>query len=313
MIGKSDHISQIYDRQINGLQPQPSACIQLPNCHQLAYQEFGSASGFPMFYFHDSGSSRLECTFFHGAAKAFGYRLIAVDRPGIGWSAYYDDACPESFANDVIELADILGIEKFAVMSLGSGGISALMLAYHYKDRVTEVLNLGGVPGSSFKEAEQSSTLARYWQKITPRAVNLFIRTRHALQKETHNHSRDEMLGLLCDSDKRALLKSKTSSILNVDQREVMRQGVKGLAQDLANCYRKLDFLLENLEVPVTIWQGKSDHLSARTDCEFMRSRIPAARYFRVPNRGYFFFLEGMDSVFARMHEHKPAAYAVAA
>lgn len=299
--------------QINELHPEPSDCVLLSTNHQIAYQEYGSALGFPMFYFHDSGSSRLECTFFHRAAKAFGYRLIAVDRPGIGHSDFYSNACPEMFARDVVELADLLAIDKFAVLSLGSGGIFALMLAYHFKHRVTEVLSLGGVPGSSFKESEQKSTLARYWQRIAPQAINLFIRTSYAWQRERNRHSIDHIKEQLCDADRRALQKSRTSSILNLDQREVLRQGAKGLAQDLANCYRKLDFMLENIEVPVTIWQGKSDHLSMRTDCEFMRSRIPSSRYFRVPNRGYFFFLEGMDSVFARMQVHRPASMAFAA
>ncbi len=313
MNAKSAINSQTNFNKINQLHPEPSDRVLLSTNHQIAYQEYGSALGFPMFYFHDSGSSRLECTFFHSAAKAFGYRLIAVDRPGIGCSDFYSDACPETFAQDVIELANLLEIEKFAVLSLGSGGIFALMLAYHFKHRVTEVLSLGGVPGSSFKEAEQKSTLARYWQKIAPRAVNLFIRAKYALPRENSYHSIDQIKKLLCDSDQRALQKSKTSSILDLDQREVMRQGARGLAQDLANCYRKLDFMLENLEVPVTIWQGKSDHLSMRTDCEFMRSRIPTSRYFRVPNRGYFFFLEGMDSVFARMQVHRPTSMPLAA
>lgn len=295
------------------LQPQPTECLELSTGHRVAYQEYGKPSGFPMFYFHDSGSSRLECTFFHGAAKAYGYRLIAIDRPGIGCSEYYDNASPESVANDVAELADCLEIGQFAVLSLGSGGIFALMLAFHHRHRVTEVLSLGGVPGSSFKEANPGASFGRYWHQLTPPLVNLLVRAKHALSRDKQWQSRERLIQILCDADRRALQESRTRNILDLDQQEVLRQGARGLAQDMANCYRKLDFSLDDLDVPVTIWQGKSDNLSLRTDCEFMLSRIPAARYFRVPNRGYFFFLGGMDSVFSRMHGHKPSSLAFAA
>lgn len=295
------------------LQPQPTDCLELSTGHRVAYQEYGMPSGFPMFYFHDSGSSRLECTFFHSAAKTFGYRLIAIDRPGIGCSEYYDNASPESVANDVAELADCLKIRQFAVLSLGAGGIFALMLAFHHRQRVTEVLSLGGVPGSSFKEANCGASLGRYWHQLTPPLVNLLVRAKHAFSRDKLWQSREHLIQILCDADRRALQQSRTRNILNLDHKEALRQGARGLAQDLANCYRKLDFSLDDLEVPVTIWQGKSDNLSQRTDCEFMLSRIPAARYFRVPNRGYFFFLGSMDSVFSRMHSHKSSSLAVAA
>jgi len=295
------------------LQPQPTNCLELGSGHRVAYQEYGKPTGFPMFYFHDSGSSRLECTFFHGAAKAFGYRLIAIDRPGIGCSDYYDSPSPESVANDAAGLADCLKIDQFAVLSLGSGGIFALMLAFHHRQRVTEVLSLGGVPGSAFKEANPGASLGRYWHQLTPPLINLLVRAKHAFSRDTQWLSREHLNEILCDADRRALQESRTRNILALDQQEVIRQGVRGLAQDLANCYRKLDFTLDGLEVPVTIWQGKSDNLSQRTDCEFMLSRIPTARYFRVPNRGHFFFLGGMDSVFSRMHGHKPASIACAA
>lgn len=295
------------------LQPQPTNCIELSSGHRIAYQEYGKSAGFPMFYFHDSGSSRLECTFFHGAAKAFGYRLIAIDRPGIGCSDYYDQASPETVANDVAELAGWLKIDQFAVLSLGSGGIFALMLAFHHRRRVTEVLSLGGVPGSSFRESNPGASLGRYWQQLTPSVIKFWVRAKHAFNRDNSLQAREHLSQILCDADRRALQESRTRNILDLDQQEVMRQGARGLAQDIANCYRKLDFTLDDLQVPVTIWQGKSDNLSQRTDCEFMLSRIPSARYFRVPNRGHFFFLGGMDSVFSRMHGHKPSSVAFAA
>jgi hypothetical protein len=50
--------------------PTPTAFFTLPSGRKLAYDEYGSASGYPLFYFHDGGSSRLEAAFFESSAIA---------------------------------------------------------------------------------------------------------------------------------------------------------------------------------------------------------------------------------------------------
>jgi pimeloyl-ACP methyl ester carboxylesterase len=45
-----------------------------------------------------------------------GVRLIAVDRPGIGQSQAHGDWTFLSFAEDVRQLADDLGIDKFGML-----------------------------------------------------------------------------------------------------------------------------------------------------------------------------------------------------
>lgn len=271
--------------------------------HNLAYQEYGCAHGTPVFYFHDSGSSRLEASFFDDAGRQHGFRLIAVDRPGIGGSDYYQAASPVDFCNDVLQLADVLGIERFGVMSLGAGGIFALTLAHHHPERVSFKLSLAGVPGSVFNESHEQSYAASCWNELTPLLIKFLVRIRHRFFPDDPQQSIERLQKYLSYTDRKILADPQVFSALALDQQEALRNGYQGVAQDLAVCYRKLDFRLRDVSVPTVIWQGGADRLSQRADCEYMVARMPDVRYHRVPNRGHFFFIHRMDQVFDGLRE----------
>jgi pimeloyl-ACP methyl ester carboxylesterase len=296
-------ISPSPDQSLFATYPQSSAptVLVLPHGRRLCYQEFGHATGFPLFYFHDSGSSRLECAFFHRSARLNNYRLVAVDRPGIGGSEYCSMYSPQEFCTDVLTLADHLGIARFGVMSLGAGGIFGLTMAHRHPQRVAFQLNLAGVPGSVFNEVGSSSYAASCWNELTPPIVKLLVRLRHILLPSTTAQYIARLQKYLSSIDRKVLRDPAVMAILEQDQQEALRHGYKGVAQDLAICFRKLDFNLQEVAVPIVIWQGCADRLSQRSDCEYMVARMPVAKFHRVRNRGHFFFVHSMDYVFGQL------------
>ena len=60
--------------------------LLLPDGRRLALCEVGDAYGVVAFYFHGTGSSRLETALYANAAAAHGVRLVGWDRPGSGGS-----------------------------------------------------------------------------------------------------------------------------------------------------------------------------------------------------------------------------------
>ena len=296
-----------------GIHSRPTAIVALPSGHHVAYEEFGDPHGLPFLYFHDGGSSRLECAFLHTSAQAHGYRLIAPDRPGIGCSSYYSNATAQEIAHDTLQLADKLNLAKFGVISQGAGGIFALALAHACPDRVHGFISLAGVPGSVFSESSAGSELIQWLGLGVPSLVKLAVRFRFALFTEEPGASFKRLLQQLPQADRSVLKEPNVRQALERDQREMMRQGCRGLAQDLSNCFRKLDFSLADVTVPTSIWQGRSDCLSQRSDCEFMASHMPAASYHRVSNGGHFFFIHSIDSVFSRLRGRSRAEAALAA
>ena len=57
-----------------------------------------------------------------GPMRAAGVRFIAPDRPGYGASTYAPKRTLPDLAEDVRELADHLGLERFGVVGLSGGG-----------------------------------------------------------------------------------------------------------------------------------------------------------------------------------------------
>ena len=254
-----------------------------------------------MFYFHDAGSSRLECGFFQTSARLQGYRLIAVDRPGIGCSNYYPLQSASQFCLDVLSLADELGIGEFGVMSLGAGGIYAMTLAYLAPARLSFQLSIAGVPGTVFNEANRQSYASNCLNELTPTLVKFLVRLKHTFFSEGPQQAFERMQDYLSYTDRKTLANPRVMRTLVLDQQEVVRNGYRGIAQDLAICFRKLDFSLQEVSVPVVIWQGCADRLSQRSDCEYMVAHMPRASLHRVPNQGHFFFIHSMDDVFCRL------------
>jgi pimeloyl-ACP methyl ester carboxylesterase len=72
-------------------------------------------------------------------------RLVAVNRPGYGSSGSHESG-QVSVADDTVAVADVLGIEQFAVLGMSVGGIYAIACAALHPDRVT-AMGLTASPG----------------------------------------------------------------------------------------------------------------------------------------------------------------------
>lgn len=78
--------------------------------------------------------------------------LVAVDRPGIGHSDLQPGRRLEDWPLDVAELADALGLERFAVVGDSAGGPYALACAALMGDRVTRAGLVGTTTRFALKE-----------------------------------------------------------------------------------------------------------------------------------------------------------------
>src|SRR5262252_5487282 len=125
---------------------EPTSLLTLRDGRTLAYLEVGSATGAPVFHFHGHGSSRLEALALADAAERAQLRLIALDRPGIGYSDPKPGDRLLDWPSDVAEAADQLGIVRFAVQGMSAGGPYALACAHALPDRVSACSLVSAVP-----------------------------------------------------------------------------------------------------------------------------------------------------------------------
>ena len=93
--------------------------INLRDGRSLGYAEYGAPEGKPVFYFHGFPSCRLDWLLSDSddSAAELNARIIAVDRPGTGLSDFKRGREILDWPDDVIELADVLQVDRFAVLA----------------------------------------------------------------------------------------------------------------------------------------------------------------------------------------------------
>lgn len=107
---------------------------------------------------YDAGTGGLAVLWHHGSpglgdlpeplsdvAAEAGVRWFGYDRPGYGGSTRDEGRAVARAADDVRQLADALGIERFATLGASGGGPHALACAALLPERVTGVVTLAGL------------------------------------------------------------------------------------------------------------------------------------------------------------------------
>ena len=112
----------------------------------LSYRGYGPPDGLPVLFFPGTPGSAVEWSMWpSGSAERSGIRVIAVDRPGLGWSDWQPSRRVLDWPVDVTALADALGLQRFTVLGYSGGVPYALACGQLLPDRVSAVTLVGCV------------------------------------------------------------------------------------------------------------------------------------------------------------------------
>ena len=136
--------------------------FELKDGRKLGYADLGNPEAKPLFHFHGFPGSRLEVAIFADRVVQNNIRLIGIDRPGMGLSDFKKDRTILDWPDDVVELADALGINKFAIEGISGGGPYAAACAYKIPDRLTTCGIISGLGPMDLEVEEKIKSIRRF-------------------------------------------------------------------------------------------------------------------------------------------------------
>jgi pimeloyl-ACP methyl ester carboxylesterase len=267
----------------------------------LGYAEYGDPKGQPLFHFHGHPGSRLGAQLAHADAEREGVRIIAFDRPGYGLSDYQPRRKLLDWPDDVVEAADALEIERFAVVGASGGGPYALACAYEIPDRLTAV---GIVSGFGPLDAPEATFGMRQQNRIAfrlTRFVPLVARAAMATMAGQAQRDPERVVaaigGAMAEPDRIILSRPEVKKAFVAIVREAFRAGGRGPAWDMVAIARPWGFRLEDIAMEVHLWQGEEDLLVPPSMGRYQAQAIPNCRATFYPGEGHLLVVDHMREI----------------
>jgi len=269
-------------------------CNQITLCdgRRIGFSEFGDRQGTPVFYFHGFPGSRLEAKLAEKISLDTHVRFIGIDRPGYGLSSFKPGRTFLDWADDVSELADAMGIDRFSILGVSGGGPYAAACAYkipHRLDRVGIICGMGPVDGpgltrnmpwmhrQGLRLAGLSPTIAA---ALYPFAAFFF-----------RNYP-ECMLSILsakvAEPDKISLKNTELINVLSASFREAFRNSLRWPATDVVLYSRPWGFRLNDIHTEVHLWHGEKDWIVPAKMGRYIAQTIPKCHATFYPDEGHF-------------------------
>jgi pimeloyl-ACP methyl ester carboxylesterase len=277
--------------------------IELQDGRWLGYAEWGDPAGGPLLFFHGWPGSRVEGRLGDDAAKASGVRLIAVDRPGMGLSDFQPRRAFVDWPSDVVQLAEALGLDGFAVLGISGGGPYAAACAWKLSDRLTRAGIVSGlaplsVPGVIAGMGRRN--------RLTLQMVGHLAVLRRILMTAVAAsvaRSPDRVLerGVAATVDKSYLRRPEVREVLAKSLSEAFHSGSSGPAWEMGLYARPWGFPLEDIRTPVDLWHGEQDANAPVAMGRFLAASIPECRARFYPGEGHLHFVDRLPEIFAAL------------
>jgi pimeloyl-ACP methyl ester carboxylesterase len=260
----------------------------------LGFAEYGDPNGQPVLEFHGWPGSRMEAWNYHEAGKKVGARVIGIDRPGFGISTYKKGYRIVDWPSDVLELANTLRLERFAVAGISSGSPYALACARFIPERLNACAVVSGlsplkVEGENLNPMDYIDPMeiwiARLANTLAPVAGMALWYISGQIRKDPAKAMKQFMNAPPSDL---ALLKDEAAK-RNFQQTiaECSRGGLKGPVASVGLEVRDWGFRLQDITMHVSLWQGEADNIVFPAAANYMASKLPNHTLHRIPDAGH--------------------------
>jgi len=229
-----------------------------------------------------------------------GLRYLTYSRPGSGGSDRRPQRSVADCASDIAAIADQTGAERFYVIGESGGGPHALACAALLPDRVRAVALLAAVApadaeGLVWEEGmgEGNCKEFRAAQK-GPSALKEYLENeiRGLREVKTEAQLRAALDEYLCEAD-RKVIDGGFGAFLLTAWKQIAADEIWGWLDDDLALYRNWGFELDQVVVPVTVWQGCDDLMVPLAHAQWLAKNLPNADFRALPGVGHISLVAG--------------------
>ena len=288
------------------LKTERNKTLRLEDGRSLGYGIYGDADGQAIFYFHGFPGSRLEAQLADRVAAQLGVRLIAVDRPGFGLSDFKPHRVILDWPDDVIKIADALGINRFATVGVSGGGPYVAACALRIPERLTAAAIVSGLgpldaPKGTDRMIRNNHLIFLLGRRLPWLARILLWRMAYQVRRNPERVL-GRIMSTLPDVDKAVLARPKVKAAITDNLFEAFRRGSSGTTYELLLYSRPWGFSLKDIAVPVDLWHGEEDRSVPPTMGRYQATAIPQCHATFCPHEGHFSLaINHMEEILSRL------------
>lgn len=295
------------------IKPIADHVLTLRDGRSLGCAEWGVPDGPVVVFLHGTPACRLWCPDV-AATTAAGCRVFTLDRPGYGRSEPPPSMSLRVWTEDVVEFADLVEIDRFAVVGWSAGGIYAAACAASIPDRVVAAGVAGGVfagvaypPDELADDSPELGDQDRRIRSLARRDPYLARELTAELYAEEVAHSVLDPLEVLWEgapqADLRYIADPDVAETFRRVIHEGLRQGAWGDAWAGVARVLPWGFSLEDIAVKFHLWHGAQDPFASLADMEYWASRIPSAQITVFEGSGHLVVEDHWSEILASVLE----------
>ena len=256
--------------------------VLLPGGRRLDLRVSGPAGGLPLVFHHGTPGAATPVRAIERAAHARGLRLVTASRPGYGDSSRQPGRRVVDVADDTAAVLAALGAERCLIAGWSGGGPHALACGARL-GAAAAVLVIAGVAPYGAAGLDWMSGMGE--ENVTEFSAALqgedelrayLLPQCEQLSDITAGDIVSSLDTLLPDAD-RAVLTGEFGEDMAASFREAVRAGVDGWLDDDLAFASPWGFSLDEISVPVMIWQGSADLMVPFAHGQWLASQLPGA------------------------------------
>jgi pimeloyl-ACP methyl ester carboxylesterase len=277
--------------------------VQCVDGRSLEILDDGPVNLVPLLYHSGTPSGAVPFPRLSDAAARHGLRLVTYSRPGYGASTPRPGRSVADVVDDVEAILDRLGTDQFMTLGSSGGGPHALATAALLADRCRGAALMASVApfdaaGLDWLDGMGPENVEEFGAALEGHdAISGYL---DGWARERPSITAGEVtaaLGELVSDVDRAALTDDLAEHFAASMRQGTSAGIDGWRDDDLAFARPWGFALDQIGVPVSIWQGGQDRMVPPEHGRWLGAHVAGARMHFLPGEGHLSLFGRIDAV----------------